>query len=675
MSVYEFGEYRLESEEKRLYRNHEIISIPPKAFDILATLVESGGHLFSKEDLFHAVWPDSFVADSSLTQNIYVLRKALGEGPGAPTYIETVPRRGYRFIAEVQRVTDSKSNEIALSRNGKHDVVSTLIGRATSRASFPAYTSILRTHWRSQLVVFLCLLLTSILIASYFSRSNSQNNASVKSLAVLPFKVLGEEAGTDHYAGLGMADSTIIKLASLQRFTVLPTSSVFKYANGDHDPVAAGRELGVEAVLIGSIQSNGQRVRVSGQLLRVRDGATLWAANFDESFADIFAVQDSISQRVASALVDRLSNQDGQQLAKRPTENREAFEAYSRGLFFWNQRTEAATRQAVDYFQQAIMADPNFALAHSMLADSYALIGFYRYKSILCERDAYTKAEAAVTNALSLNSEISEAHVALAFIKLYYHQDPVSAEKEFKRAIDLNPGNAYAHQRYSSLLLVQGKLDQALSEVQLAHQLDPLSTRISLNLSTILYYRRQYADAEEVCRRALELSPNEPVLNQQIGNIKLTQGNHSEAMAYFRKAHDVGGSDYDYLEGSAHVYAMTGRIDETRRMISEVEASASQTGHFYRIPATLVMLYAAVRDIDKALTFIEDKKDWDVFRMRPLLEFEPLLDSLREDDRFKELVARRFGVVGVNDRLLSSHYRTGDHRDPLASNPKPRSLY
>jgi DNA-binding winged helix-turn-helix (wHTH) protein/Flp pilus assembly protein TadD len=526
MPVFEFGEYLLETEEKRISRGAEVLTIPPKAFDLLAVLVSNAGHLFTKQELLNAVWPDSFVVESSLAQNIYLLRKALGENSASPRFIETVPRRGYRFIAPVSRLQFSEAQPIS------------------------AVTDLARLH--------------------------DQPRAT---------------------------ETHVITQRQRPRL--------------GRPLVIAGGVL-ISAVLLGSV----------------------------------FMFRPNLS----GFLTNQRGTRSSRLLAGLPTANPEAYEHYTRGMFFWNERNEESTRRAIDSFQRAITADPNFALAYSMLGDSYGLVAYYRYNSILPQREAYQNAEAAITTAMSLNSEISETHVALAFIKLYYRQDASGAERELQRAIALDPNNGFAHQRYSSLLLVQGKLDQALSEIQIAHQLDPLSTRVTVSLATLLYYGRKYEDARAVCQKALDSDPNNPVLNHMLGVINISEGHPGDALEFFQRARSIGGPESDYQEGSGYVYALTGKVEETRKLISEMEIASARKGHYYRNPSTLVILYAAIGDVDKALKFIEEKEDWDVMRMRPLLEFDPLLDRLRADARFKELVSRRFNLDAPARRMISSRY-------------------
>jgi TolB-like protein len=318
-----------------LLRNGKAVPLAPKVFETLVILVESSGHTLEKDELMKRLWPDTFVEESSLAQNIFQLRKALKEGRSGRRYIETVPKRGYRFSADVRKIMQSDDE---------------------AASSYP-------TNGR-------------------FLIKEDETGLAVKSLVVLPFKPLGENESVDEYLGLGMADATIIKLSGLRQLVVVPTSTMFKYAWRKNDPQAVGRKLGVDAVLQGTIQRAGERVRVTVQLISLNDGKTVWSGKFDEHFTDIFAVQDSISEQVAGALALRITGAERRHLRKRYTENTEAYQAYLMGLFFWNKKSKEGLNKALEYFQQAIEKDPNYALAYAGLADSYFWIAYSEFDTL-----------------------------------------------------------------------------------------------------------------------------------------------------------------------------------------------------------------------------------------------------------------------------------------------------
>jgi TolB-like protein len=322
--IYEFGPFRIDAHKRRLLRDGETVAVTPKAFETLLALVENSGKLLDKDDLMNLVWPDTVVEEANLTQNVSVLRRALGESSNERKYIVTVPGRGYRFIADVKELFDEEGDLILARRTRSRVVIEDVI----------------------------------------------ETEIPSKSLCVLPFKSLSAEA-SDDYLGLGIADALITKLSNIRQIVVRPTSAVLRYADMSHDPVAVGRELKVESVLEGSIRRDSDRIRVTVQLVNVRDEAPLWADRFDEMFTDIFSVEDRISEQVARALVLKITGEEQKQLTKRQTENAEAYQNYLKGLYYTNKATSNGAMKGIEHYNRAIELDPNYALAYAGLAESY----------------------------------------------------------------------------------------------------------------------------------------------------------------------------------------------------------------------------------------------------------------------------------------------------------------
>src|SRR5205085_450283 len=447
---YDFGPFRLDVAERLLMRNTEVVSLTPKVFDTLLVLVEAGGHLVEKGELLSTLWPDSYVEESSLAQNISLLRKALGEGPGEHQFIQTVPKRGYRFIADVRKVPSNGTNEQVLHERTHTQILIEEVDDRTDEPHtainikplrFPAARA---QSWR-RYVLLACAVLIMTAAGAYYLHMRARNNtgaAQIKSIAVLPFKTIGAQE-TDEQLGLGMADAIIIKLETLQQPVTLPTSSVFKFTERGQDPFSVGRQLGVDAILDGTVQRAGERVRVTAQLINVKDGRTLWAGKFDEQYSNIFALQDSISEQLASALIPRLTSDDRERLAKRQTQNPEAYQDYLTGIYFWNKRSKEGLTKAIGYFQQAINKDPNYALAYAALADCYCLDMNYNYNIVPPQESNKAQAVAA-RKAIALDDTLAEAHAALAAV-LINERDRAGAYREYQRALELNPNYAVAH--------------------------------------------------------------------------------------------------------------------------------------------------------------------------------------------------------------------------------------
>jgi TolB-like protein/DNA-binding winged helix-turn-helix (wHTH) protein/Flp pilus assembly protein TadD len=622
--VYRFGPFRLDVKERLLLRDGEPVSLMPKAFDILALLVENSGHLVDKNEILSHVWRDSFVEEGNLAQNVYLLRQALSSAKDHCS-IETVRGRGYRFVGNVVESCDEIPSK---------DHATVIIDPPAENIA-PAIASGRRAWSRLAALAVIALALGAIIYFFVARNAATENRFKAKSIAVLPFKALSNE-NTDEPLGLGMANSMIIKLSNLQQIPVLPTSTVFKYTGRETDPLIVGRELGVDAVLDGTIQRAGDRVRVTAQLLSVADGKTLWSDKFDEQFSNIFAVQDSISERMAIALALQISGDEKKLLRKRYTEDTLAYQDYMRGLYFWNKRTEEGLRRAIEYFSDAVEKDPGFALSQAMLADSYALVGYYQY-SLIPQREAYQKARVAAQKALQMDATLSQAHIALATVRQFYDKDFDGAESSYEQAIALNPDSATAHHRYSQLLLVRGRLDDALIEIKLAQQLDPLSVAINNNLGYTLYLRRDYAQAEKFCQKAHETEPAavQPLIN--LGMIYEQRGMIDEAFTVLNKARTLAATSVarsDVLQALGHVYAVSGKKEEARKVLQALTQLSKQEEEAQLSKA---LVHSGLGEIDQAFQVLEEEsKTWPA--TPTVVTLDPRLDSLRSDPRYQELV-------------------------------------
>lgn len=436
-----------------------------------------------------------------------------------------------------------------------------------------------------------------------------------------------------------MTDPMITKLSSLKQIAVRPTSAIYKYADHGYDLATVGRELGVDAILEGTVQRAGDRVRVNVQLINASDGQPVWAERFNEQYTSVFAVQDSISEQVAHALRLKVTSESRSQLAKRYTENPEAYQAYTRALYFWNQRTEEGLNRSIKYFKEAIDKDPNYALAYAGLADCYSLIAYYGYKSLTTEA-AYQKASLAAMKALEMDDSIAEAHTALALVKTYMGDDRPAAEREHKQSIALNPSYATGHQRYALFLLEESRLDEAYEEIKRAQELDPLLAVINSNLGAILYMKRDYDRAAEFCRKALEVAPQLPAANYFLGLIYTQKGMYSEAIALLERARETDQNKQTFSDALAYAYVMAGRAGGAQQMIVELKGSSQKntTADF-----SLGLIYAALGDMNRAFAHFE-RQDREWRRLLFGLRLDPRLDRLRADSRYADLLKRRFGV-------------------------------
>ncbi len=574
--VYEFGPFRLDAPERLLLRDGEPLLLAPKAFDTLLVMVANRGRILRKDDLLKAVWPETTVEESNLSQYVSALRKVLGDDPNGHRYIETVPKLGYRFVAPVESLEAHES-------------------RASERMA-------------------------------------SESNV-LRSMAVLPFKNLGSEVG-DEYLGLGIADAIITRLGNLRLLIVRPTSSVRKYTSLTLDPVVAGRELRVEAVLEGSIQRCDERIRVTVQLVNVRDEAPLWAEKFDVPFRDIFTVEDSTSEQVADALILKLSREEKKGLAKRYTENIEAYQLYLKGRYYWNQRSSGGLKKAIESFRQAINKDPVYALAYAGLADCYNLHSHY---GELSPRECFPKAKAASTKALEIDDEMAEAHTSLAFVTAWHEWDWLGAEKEFRRALELNPNYATAHHWYALYLTAQGRGSEALKEVTRAQEIDPLSLAINRDVGFVYHFgTRQCELAIEQFLKTLEMDPTFWSARWHLGLAYEQKGMYEAAIAELKQALNLAGDRSWILGELGYAYAVSGRRKEAEKVLRELRERSQER---YVSAYEIALIYAGLEAKDEAFAWLEKaylERSYALIH----LKVEPMLDSLRPDSRFADLLQR-----------------------------------
>lgn len=449
---------------------------------------------------------------------------------------------------------------------------------------------------------------------------------------MLPFKPLLAR-DRDEAMELGMADTLISRLSNVRGLNLRPISAVRRYAGLEQDAVAIGREQQVDAVLDGQIQKADGRIRVTARMVRVADGALLWSSQFDEKLTDIFAVQDSISERVTGALAVKLSPVEKERLAKSYTENTEAYELYLKGRYHLNRLTDDGIMKSLESFQQALEKEPNFALAHAGMAESYTALGGF---NVLRPKEVYPKARAAAVTALKLDNMLAQAHTALALVQLAYDWDWSGAEKEFKRAIETNPGDSDAHYQYSYCLTFVGKFDEALAEARRSQELDPVSLVKITGVAQVLVLARRYDEAIAQCQKALELEPNLGFAHWLLGLAYLYKGTYEPAIRALQKSIPLSGDSPDEPASLGLAYAYSGKRSEALKILDELKRLAKRR---YIAPSAIATLYAALGEKDQAFALLE--KDYDERdNMMALLKVEPSFDNLRSDQRFTDLMSR-----------------------------------
>lgn len=639
--LYRFEQFQIDVTNRLLLRNGENVALAPKVFDLLLLLVERSGDVLGKEELMQLLWPDTFVEDNNLTVSMSALRKALGEGKDGVKFIETIPRRGYRFVAPVMKgeepLPPAKPESESVSAL---TVVESAAGEDLSGVIdfLPAPASRLS---RSQpifprqgfLAVGGLLLIAFVAGVFWWGKRSATSSGEIRSIAVLPLKPLSVEVG-DELLALGMADALITRLSNTGRIVVRPTSAIAKYNRPDQDPLVAGQDLGVDAVLEGRIFRDGDQIRITVQLLRLPTGNVIGAWEFDERFTNILSLQKEISEKVALRLTIKLNEAERKLLTKNYTENTAAFEAYLKGRYFWNKRSLDSFPKAIEYFNQAIELDPTYALAYAGLADTFVVMAT-PYVSLNGRKgaDYWDKAKAAAQKALEIDESLAEAHASLGAV--YASEDDAAAHREFDRAIELNPNYATVYNFYAVCLIGDARLEDALVKVSKAHELDPLSVPIVTSHGIILCRLRRPDEAIEQLKKAEELDSNFARLHWGLGLANELKGNFEEAIAEFQKAVKLSNGGIVALSSLGHAYGMSGRQAEAQQVLAQIlEKNEKEEKNPYYLAA----VYAGMGDKETAFEVLEKNRG---NYAAGLLKNDHLFDSLRSDaSRFEALLRK-----------------------------------
>ena len=623
---YEFSDFRLDVENPSLWLNDSLVSVPPKALELLTLLVRHHDAVVSREELLETVWRDTFVEEGNINYTVSLLRKTLGEkAKGELQFIQTVPKRGYRFIADVREVVEGAADEKAPTPN--------LI--ADSSDAIPDSEPKPQIRWHLLGMILLGLfLMTSF---AFWSKVDERGGLSgfsvaernVRSVAILPLKTLGEREINESLS-LGLADSLISRLGSLNRFAVRPLNSVKAYADSN-DPLKFGQELKVDAILEGTLQTIDSRLRLNMRLLDVRDGAQLWQGSFDETKTDLFKLQDALSLQVTESLTSKLNQNERALLTKRDTQNREAFHSYWRGRFFLEKRN---AEKAMPEFQHAILLDPNYALAYAGLADAYSA---HASLTSGANVELYDQARALAEKALSLDPTLADAHTSLARIKYLHDWDWEDAEKSFRRALELNPNSVNAHQFYAPLLATLGRYPEALAEVHKARELDPRSTDLAIPLFAILEKRGEFDEALKVVQASLEMDKDSRMAKRGVGKANLLKGEYAKVIELGNR-HFPNSKEADFAWASmlATAYRKIGPQGKAAQMqnhLRQLAATDSKSLYF------LAMHYSETGRAEEAVAALQQCFELREERM-VWTKDEPRFAALRDDPRLQAILQR-----------------------------------
>jgi TolB-like protein/Tfp pilus assembly protein PilF len=556
-TVYEFGPFRLEPALRQLRRDGTVVPLTPKAFDTLRVLVGSAGRVLSKDELLEKVWPDTTVADATLAQNIFAVRRALGESE----CIETVSKFGYRFVTPVHAV-----------------------------------------------------------------------HAPVQSLVVLPLENLSKDPAQEYFAD-GLTEALIARIAQLHGLRIISRTSAMRYKGTRKSIPEIARELNVDVVAEGSVVCDGDRIRVTVQLIDPTTDASVWTRHYEHHLRDVLMLQtevaEAITTEILGAVMPPLPHAN-----KRRQVDTEAYQNYLRGRFSWNKRNEEGVRKAIDYFHAAIERDPTYALAYTGLADAYALLGDWGIGAV-SPREAFALSRAAVLKALALEPDLGEAHTSLAH--LHFHAlEWEKADAEWRRAIELSPGHATARHWYAYLLSARGRHEEAFAQISQALMIDPLSVPIQSDIGELAYFARQDEVAVAEIRKALDMDPRFERAHRVLGHIALDHDRFEEAMAAFGVAVDVSCRGTEALAALGRGYARAGDTAALKNILTELSAKP------YVSPYTLATIHAAGGRRDEALSLLHEACEQGVAAL-PFIGVDPRLATLHGDRRFDDLL-RRIGV-------------------------------
>lgn len=629
-NLYQFGEFVLDSQNRSLKRGAEPVPLTRKAFDVLLLLVQNAGKIVSKEELMKAVWPDSFVEDANLTQTIFMIRKALNE-TADQRYILTLQGQGYRFLIPVNETasyTPETEKTQPPSSEGKYPEAQT-----PSQPATPG-------RWRWALIagvgVALLLIASTALRRRHPSPPPDEQQSRIM-LAVLPFENFTGDAGQEYFSD-GLTEEMISQIGNLDpaRLGVIARTSIMHYKHSQASITDIGKELGVQYVIEGSVRRDSERVRITAQLIQVKDQSHLWAREYDRDLGHLLELQEEIAREVANEIEFSLSGRrpiESPRPAGAPGANSyEAYDLYLKGRYFWNKRTAEGFRQAAGYFQQAIDKDPNYGRAYAGLADTFSLMSTW---FVGPQNELMPKARTAALRALQLDESLAEAHASLALIKENYDYDWADAEKEFQRAIQLDPQYATGHQWYAEFLSWQARFPEAFAQSEQARQLDPLSPIIATDHAEILYYSRQYDAAVQQCRSVLVLDPNFAHARVLMIRFYLELRNYDEVFALVHDWETHGQSPW-LLAWKTAVYARTGHTEEASSTLAKLKQIS---GSLPDRDAILLVAYSGMGDKAKVLELLQKayaKHSNAVMQIR----VDPTYDPIRNDPRFQDLLKR-----------------------------------
>jgi TolB-like protein/DNA-binding winged helix-turn-helix (wHTH) protein/Flp pilus assembly protein TadD len=668
--VVRFGTYEVSFQSGEVRKAGVRIRVQQQPLKLLEVLLERPGEVVTREELRSRVWPNESFGDFDQAVNIAIakLRSALGDSAENPRYIETLPKRGYRFIADVSFVDadgrigrlESASEDLAgtepghrlqgnglavppkiepghpLQDNGLPVLPVTESGGRLQGAGL-AVPPKHRLRPTGRVIMALAVVLSLTILSVLLFRSRGHRPAAIRSLAVLPLENLSGDAAQNYFSD-GMTDELITDLAQISALRVISRTSVMVYKGAHKSLPQIARELHVDAVVEGTVLRAGDQVRITAQLIDASTDKHIWSQSYEGELRDTLALQDRVARAIAEQIQINLTPREQAALKSVRVVNPQAYESYLKGRYFWSKRTADGLKVALAYFNQAIEEDPNYAQAYSGLADTYALLGDWQY-AVMTPREAYPKAKAAALKAVKLDNALGEAHNSLAFVLEGFDWDLDSGGREFRRAIELNPGYATAHHWYAWHLALLGRYDEAIAEMKKAESVDPLSLIINADLAELLVLAHSYDEAIAQSRKTIEMDPNFAMAHNQLAQAYLQKHMFDQAIAELQKAVQLSGGSPTCIANLARAYALSGKRGEAMKLLKDLKSSSTaMNSHASEVAA----IYASLGDKDEAMNWLE--KGY-AERFNPGVLIRPGFDPLRTDPRFQDLV-HRVGLPG-----------------------------
>ncbi len=639
-----FGVYEFDLRSGELRKHGIRIKLQEQPCQILAILLEHRGEMVAREELQRRLWPsDTFVDfDHSLNTAVMRLREALNDSSENPRFIETLPRRGYRFVAPVEEKSASVT-ETAQTETGEVSASQSAIAKNDPTLSplspgLPATAGKAVGRLPRQEVVLAAIFLLGLVLAGglavRYLRTPSVVTAppdQITSLVVLPFENLSADKDQAYFAD-GMTDELIAHLAKIRSLRVISRTSSMEY-KGTHKTLSQiARDLNVDAVVEGTVLRSGDRVRITAELVQVATDGHLWAESYESQLGDILTLQSHVTSAIVNEIRVKLTPEDQVRLAATRPVSTLSYENYLKGRYYWNKRSQEGLTKAINYFQIAVEKDPRYALAYAGLADCYSIIGSAIVGTVPTAEVA-PKARAAALKSLELDNTLAEAHTSLATVRFNYDWDWNAAASGFRRAVELNPSYATAYQRNSLYLMSMGRASESIAEMNRAHDLDPLSISMNFSLGWRLYMAREYDQAIEQLRNTVDMDPGFVLPHLVLGQAYEQKKAYDQAITELRRTADISQNSPPVLAALARTYAVSGRTTEARNLLDQLMQQAKKQ---YVSPFYVAIVYAGLGEKDQALDWLE-KAYGDHSNAIIFLKVDPQLDTLRASPRFHEL--------------------------------------